>query len=125
MKLDKDSIARSRRSTKSAIFRPAFIPQRWTKSTPASANCRSCAADNNAVKTTDYFRYVRTRPDRARILDEWIESAIDQPIREELQSDGRIRRWAYIPSEDKYLHVILLDDGETVHNAFFDRNFQP
>ena len=24
----------------------------------------------------------------------------------------------------KYLRVILLDDGETVHNAFFDRNFK-
>ena len=27
-------------------------------------------------------------------------------------------------SEDKFLRVILLADGETVHNAFFDRNFR-
>ena len=39
--------------------------------------------------------------------------------------DGRIRRWAYIDAEAKYLRVILLDDGETVHNAFFDRDFKP
>jgi hypothetical protein len=77
------------------------------------------------LKTTAYFRYIRTRPDRARILDEWIQAAIEQPIREERQSDGRIRRWTYVDSEARYLRVILLDDGETVHNAFFDRNFKP
>ena len=77
------------------------------------------------MKTTQYFQYVRTRPDRAGILDDWITLAIEQPIREERQSDRRIRRWAFIDSETKYLRVILLDDGETVHNAFFDRNFQP
>jgi hypothetical protein len=77
------------------------------------------------LKTTAYFRYIRTRPDRARILDEWIQAAIEQPIREEHQSDGRIRRWTYVDSEARYLRVILLDDGETVHNAFFDRNFKP
>jgi hypothetical protein len=27
--------------------------------------------------------------------------------------------------EARYLGVVLLDDGETVHNAFFDRNFKP
>jgi hypothetical protein len=79
----------------------------------------------DALKTTEYFRHIRTRPDRARILDEWIVSAVEQPIREALQTDGRIRRWAYIDAEAKYLRVILLEDGETVHNAFFDRNFTP
>jgi hypothetical protein len=52
-------------------------------------------------------------------------AAVDQPIREVVQSDGRIRRWTYIDGESKYLRVILLDDGETVHNAFFDRDFKP
>lgn len=41
----------------------------------------------------------------------------------ELQSDGRIRKWVKIPELEKYLRVILLSDGETVHNAFFDRGF--
>jgi hemin uptake protein HemP len=36
----------------------------------------------------------------------------------EVQSDGRIRKWARIPEVGKFLRVILLDDGETVHNAF-------
>lgn len=49
---------------------------------------------------------------------------IDNPISKEQQSDGRIRKWAMIDSEIKYLRVILLEDGETIHNAFFDRNFE-
>ena len=56
---------------------------------------------------------------------EWIERAIQQPVKEAVQADGRIRRWAQIPeAEDKYLRVVLLPDGETVHNAFFDRSFK-
>jgi hypothetical protein len=27
--------------------------------------------------------------------------------------------------DNRYLRVILLADGETVHNAFFDRGFVP
>jgi ribosomal protein L1 len=59
-------------------------------------------------------------------LDEWIERAIAHPLREQIQADGRIRRWVQIPEmEGRYLRVILLGDGETVHNAFFDRGFEP
>jgi hypothetical protein len=58
------------------------------------------------------------------ILDEWIQRAIDAPIREVVQADGRIRRWAQIPEMGgRYLRVVLLADGETIHNAFFDRGF--
>jgi hypothetical protein len=45
------------------------------------------------MKFTQYFLHTRQRPDRAVIRDEWIK------------------------------RVILLADGETVHNAFFDRDF--
>lgn len=77
------------------------------------------------MKTTQYFQYTRQRPDRAVIEDEWIERVIQNPLREEIQSDGRIRRWARIAEmENRVLRVILLEDGETVHNAFFDRNFK-
>jgi hypothetical protein len=77
------------------------------------------------MKITQYFRYSRQRPDRAMILDEWIERVIQNPLREEIQSDGRIRRWARIAElNNRVLRVILLEDGETVHNAFFDRNFK-
>jgi hypothetical protein len=77
------------------------------------------------MKTTQYFQYTRQRPDRIIILDEWIENTIHEPLREEIQADGRIRRWARIPDmENRVLRVILLEDGETVHNAFFDRNLR-
>ncbi|MBE7433779.1 MAG: hypothetical protein HS100_07665 [Anaerolineales bacterium] len=77
------------------------------------------------MKTTQYFQYTRQRPDRVLIEDEWIERVIQNPLREEIQSDGRIRRWARIAEmENRVLRVILLEDGETVHNAFFDRNFK-
>jgi hypothetical protein len=77
-------------------------------------------------QTTEYFRAMRTRPDRAIIRDEWISRAIQQPIREIVQSDGRIRRWAEIPEAGgRTLRVILLPDGMTVHNAFLDRTFKP
>jgi hypothetical protein len=46
------------------------------------------------------------------------------PIRTEIQFDGRLRKWAKIEEEGKYLRVILLEDGETIHNAFFDRDFK-
>lgn len=66
------------------------------------------------------------RPDRAKIREEWILQAIQHPIKQQVQQDGRIRRWAAIDEmEGRYLRVILLEDGETVHNAFFDRRFMP
>jgi hypothetical protein len=37
---------------------------------------------------------------------------------------GGTRKWAKISELDKYLKVILLEDGETVHNAFFDRSYK-
>ncbi len=78
------------------------------------------------MKTTRYFLATRERPDRATIRIEWIEQVINHPEREVMQADGRIRRWARIEgAEGRYLRVVLLEDGETVHNAFFDRGYAP
>ena len=78
------------------------------------------------MKITAYFAAIRLRADRALIRDEWIERAIHFPMREHVQTDGRIRRWVQVAEmENRYLRVILLPDGETVHNAFFDRRFVP
>ena len=78
------------------------------------------------MRFTRYFEYMRRRADRAVIRLEWIEHAIAHPVREQIQRDGRIRRWAPIAEMDgRYLRFILLPDGETVHNAFFDRSFRP
>jgi hypothetical protein len=78
---------------------------------------------NAPLRTTLYFQAIRQRPDRAWIRDEWIKRTIASCEKEAIQADGRIRRWRRIPeAEGRILRVILLADGETVHNAFFDRN---
>jgi len=77
------------------------------------------------LKTTRYFEEIRKRPDRQVILDEWIERAVKAPLKERVQGDGRIRKWIRVPEmENRALRVVLLEDGETVHNAFFDRGFE-
>lgn len=36
-----------------------------------------------------------------------------------------MRLWGKVAQAgNKYLRVVLLEDGETVHNAFFDRKFK-
>lgn len=78
------------------------------------------------MKFTKYFLDIRTRPDRAVITNQMLKYVINNPVKEAIQADGRIRRWAKIKAmNNKYLRVILLPDGETVHNAFFDRGFTP
>jgi hypothetical protein len=77
------------------------------------------------VKFTLYFQTVCQRPDRAFIKEEWIQYAIKNPVKEVVQRDGRLRKWAPIEAmSGRFLRVVLLSDGETVHNAFFDRSFK-
>ncbi|MBL7073925.1 hypothetical protein ISS37_01630 [candidate division KSB1 bacterium] len=77
------------------------------------------------MKFTQYFLYTLQRNDRRDIKMEWIEYIYNNPVKEEIQSDGRIKRWAKISeANDKYLRIILLEDGETIHNAFFDSSFK-
>ena len=77
------------------------------------------------MKFTQYFLYTRQRSDRKGIRLDWIQEVLDRPVREEIQADGRIRRWgSIVEAENRYLRVILLEDGETVHDAFFDRSFR-
>ena len=60
------------------------------------------------------------------IRDEWVQRVVNAPKKQTVQKDGRIRRWAPIEEmENRYLRVVLLPDGETIHNAFFDRSFKP
>jgi hypothetical protein len=74
---------------------------------------------------TQYFLHTRNRTDRKCIKDEWILQTIRHPESEQMQSDGRIRRWSRIPEfENRALRVILLEDARTVHNAFFDRDYE-
>lgn len=98
----------------------------------ASAICQCKVADiaygwaSSSMRFTKYFEAVRRRPDRAVIKSEWIQRVVEHPTSEVVQQDGRIHRWAPVPEmEGRYLCVVLLPDGETVHNAFFDRRFLP
>ena len=76
------------------------------------------------MKTTEYFtKSVMVR--RPYLKTEWIEFALNNPLRREIQPNGRIRHWAYVSEVAKYLRVVTEPDGETVHNAFFDRRFKP
>ena len=78
----------------------------------------------DGVKFTQYFLHMQSRDDRKGIRLEWIERVVNDPIREHVQADGRIRRWKRIPeAKGRFIRVVLLEDGETVHNAFFDRRF--
>ncbi|HEY5047418.1 MAG TPA: hypothetical protein VII49_05310 [Rhizomicrobium sp.] len=51
-----------------------------------------------------------------------------RPIRRETQPNGRLRFWGAVvdPRDGKtrFLRVVTLADGVTVHNVFFDRNFK-
>ena len=56
----------------------------------------------------------------------WIERVIASPEARSVQTDRRVRLWGPVPEyEGRHLRVILLADGQTVHNAFFDRGFKP
>ncbi len=50
----------------------------------------------------------------------WCDRLIANPLKVETQPNGRIRHWGIIAEADnRVLRVVTLDDGETVHNAFF------
>jgi len=54
----------------------------------------------------------------------WIEQVLANPVKQVIQPDGRTSYWGNISEMGgRALRVITLEDGETVHNAFFDRNF--
>ena len=68
---------------------------------------------------------LRKRPYLER---EWCSAAIADPMRRETQEDGRMRFWGEVTlageETPRVLRVVTLEDGETVHNAFFDRSFR-
>jgi hypothetical protein len=79
------------------------------------------------MKTTRYFeeQVLRKRPyvERGQCAD-----VIPRPLRRAVQDNGRIRHWGRVldvrDGTARILRVVMLDDGETIHNAFFDRDFR-
>ncbi|NJO75562.1 MAG: hypothetical protein HC833_18405 [Leptolyngbyaceae cyanobacterium RM1_406_9] len=75
------------------------------------------------MKSTRYFDEFASQK-HSEVRREWIERVLANPIKREVQSNNRIAYWGNIEeAEGRVLRVITLNDGETVHNAFFDRNF--
>ncbi len=84
------------------------------------------------MKTTDYFdNTVLTR--RPFLKREWCERVRKNPETRLVQENGRIAHWGWVPEfaeagpqfkgEGRYLLVITEADGETVHNAYPDRDY--
>jgi hypothetical protein len=59
------------------------------------------------MKFTQYFLFVRQRPDRAIIKEEWILKTINNPLKTEVQADGRIRKWSFIEEVGKYSYECI------------------
>lgn len=79
------------------------------------------------MQTTRYFveQVLRKRP---YIDQNWCSEVIAKPLQRERQADGRIRFWGEVndPRDGRLrvLRVVTLEDGKTIHNAFFDRGFR-
>ena len=79
------------------------------------------------MSETRYFteQILRKRPYLSVAM---CRSVLANPLRRDVQDDGRIRFWGSIllpdESETRILRVITLEDGLTIHNAFIDRNFR-
>jgi hypothetical protein len=76
---------------------------------------------------TRYFseQVLRKRP---YLTQSMCEGVVRLPIRTQVQADGRIRHWGRVnlPQDQKtrILRVVTLEDGETLHNAFIDRDYR-
>lgn len=76
------------------------------------------------MKTTPYFeRVVIKKHPEADLYRDRLQKALSEYEAFYTQANGRTRRWIFIPEEDRYMRVVVEPDGETIHDAFFDRNF--
>lgn len=79
------------------------------------------------MSTTRYFdeQVLRKRP---YLTIEMCEAVLKMPISRTVQIDGRIRYWGQVldtrDGKTRVLRVVTLEDGATIHNAFFDRDFR-
>ena len=67
---------------------------------------------------------IRVAVRRPYLKADWIEQGLSDPIRTQVQPNGRVRRWGFIAEAGNYPRVITEPDGEAIHNAFFDRRFR-
>ena len=76
------------------------------------------------MKCTAYFAndVLGKRP---YLSEPMCRAIVETPAIREIQPDGRIRHYGFDALLGKWLRVITLADGETIHNAFPDRGFRP
>lgn len=77
--------------------------------------------------TTSYFENA-VLAKRPYLSAEICRAVIENPVRKELQDNGRIRYWGEVilPGETtpRIIRVVTLADGETIHNGFSDSGFR-
>jgi hypothetical protein len=76
------------------------------------------------MKTTRYFQeqVLRKRP---YIKPEWCERIVKQPLARDVAGRTDSILGGVPELSGRILRVVTLEDGETIHNAFPDRNFRP
>ncbi|TRU36547.1 MAG: hypothetical protein EWV78_08945 [Microcystis aeruginosa Ma_MB_F_20061100_S20D] len=67
------------------------------------------------MKTTRYFEE-QVLVKRPYLKREWCQQAIQNPVRREIEPNGRIRHWLYIPELGKYFQVIPVNQNS--HEIF-------
>ena len=75
------------------------------------------------MKTTPYFSMSVMARRLISEGDDLVGAHVPSPYR--CKRMGAFAAGHLIPEVDKYLRVVTEPDGETVHNAFFDRRFTP
>lgn len=79
------------------------------------------------MSTTRYFEE-QVRRKRTYLTIEMCLAVLANPVRRQVQEDGRIRHWGRVvlpgEVEARILRVVTLEDGTTIHNAFLDRGFR-
>ena len=78
------------------------------------------------MKFTRYFlEQIQVRRPYINI-DDCLE-VIANPLSISIQIDGRKRHWGKVidlrDGKTRVLRVVTLEDGETIHNAFYDRDY--
>ncbi len=76
------------------------------------------------MKTSPYFAnsVMQRRP---YLTVAMCQAVVENPHRREVQTDGRVKFWGYVPDYAKWLRVVTLADEQTLFNAFFDRRYTP
>lgn len=83
------------------------------------------------MKMTAYFEDFVLKVKRPYLRAEWCERVRLDHEHSFVQENGRISFFGRVPElkeavgTDSYLRVVTLEDGETIHNAYPDRDYTP